>query len=86
VPVGNDLGMNCAIQTYNQKMVFGITSDYAAAPEAHHMREFLYESFDELRRAAGFEDAPQHVTPAAKKRKPHAADPMETKPATVATA
>ena len=86
VPVGNDLGMNCAIQTYNQRMVFGITSDYAAAPEAHHMREFLYESFDELRRAAGFEGAPQHVTPAPKKRKPQSVDPMETKPATVATA
>ena len=83
VPVGNDMGMNCAIQTYNQKMVFGITSDYAAAPEAHRMREFLYESFDELRRAAGLPEAPQHITPAPKKRHPRGVDPVETEQANV---
>jgi len=72
VPVGNDLGMGCAIQSYNQKITFGITSDVAAAPDAHHMREFLFESFNELRHAAGLKDEPAapHVTPAPKKRKP----------------
>jgi diacylglycerol O-acyltransferase len=84
VPVGNDMGMGCAIQSYNQKIVFGITSDYAAAPDAHHMREFLHESFDELRRAAGLPEAPRHVTPAPKKRKQRASEPGQTKPAAVA--
>jgi diacylglycerol O-acyltransferase / wax synthase len=53
VPCGNDMGMNCAIQSYNHKLAFGITSDAAAAPDAVHMRDFLDESFNELRRAAG---------------------------------
>jgi diacylglycerol O-acyltransferase len=82
VPTGNDLGMGCAIQSYNQKIVFGITSDYAAAPQAQHMRDFLYESFSELRRAAGLPEAPHHVTPVPKKRKRRA---EESKQATVAS-
>jgi WS/DGAT/MGAT family acyltransferase len=70
VPVGNDMGMGCAIQSYNQKITFGITSDYAAAPDAHHMQEFLFESFAELRKAAGLPEAQHRVTPMPKKRKP----------------
>ena len=86
VPVGNDLGMGCAIQSYNQKITFGITSDVAAAPDAHHMREFLFESFHELRLAAGLKDEPAapHVTPAPKKRKPRRQE-TEAKPAAVAS-
>lgn len=75
VPVGNDLGMGCAIQSYNQKITFGITSDYAAAPDAHHMQEFLFESFAELRKAAGLPEAHHHVTPAPKKRRSRASRP-----------
>jgi diacylglycerol O-acyltransferase len=85
VPVGNDMGMGCAIQSYNQKIVFGITSDYAAAPDAHHMRDFLYESFDELRRAAGLPAAQQHVTPTPKKRKRRAEETAEAKPVSAAS-
>ena len=77
VPVGNDMGMGCAIQSYNQKITFGITSDYAAAPDAHHMQEFLFESFAELRKAAGLPEVQHHATPMPKKRKPRA----ETSPA-----
>jgi hypothetical protein len=47
------------------------------------MREFLYESFDELRRAAGLPEAPQHITPAPKKRHPRGVDPVETEHANV---
>ena len=85
VPVGNDLGMGCAIQSYNQKIVFGITSDYAAAPEAHHMREFLHESFQELRRAAGLQDGPRQAAPAPRKRKHRSPQPAAAKPATLGT-
>jgi len=62
VPIGNDLGMGCAIQSYNQKLTFGITSDRAAAPDAHVMREFLQESFADLHRAAGLAES-HHVAP-----------------------
>ena len=85
VPVGNDLGMGCAIQSYNQKIVFGITSDYAAAPEAHHMRDFLDESFRELRQAAGLPEAPQRVTPQPRKRKQRPPEPAEHRQANVAS-
>ena len=77
VPVGNDMGMGCAIQSYNQKITFGITSDYAAAPDAHHMREFLFESFGELRKAAGLPEVQHRVTPMPKKRKPKVERPAE---------
>ena len=69
VPVGNDMGMGCAIQSYNQKITFGITSDFAAAPDAHHMRDFLFESFSELRAAAGLGEERQPIVVVPKKRK-----------------
>jgi hypothetical protein len=47
------------------------------------MREFLYESFDELRRAAGLPEGVPHVTPEPKKRKSTAAQPAEAPPANV---
>jgi len=62
VPVGNEMGMNCAIQSYNQKLTFGITSDRAVAPEAFAMQEFLRESFADLHRAAGLAES-HHVAP-----------------------
>lgn len=75
VPVGNDMGMGCAIQSYNQKLTFGITSDRAAAPDAHAMQEFLRESFGDLHRAAGLTEA-RHVspTPVHKKKKSKSAE------------
>jgi WS/DGAT/MGAT family acyltransferase len=76
VPVGNDLGMGCAIQSYNQKLYFGITSDAAAAPDAVHMRTFLDESFRELLRAAGLPESsdrkvPTPPRPVRARKKPH---------------
>ena len=75
VPVGNDLGMGCAIQSYNQKLTFGITSDRAAAPQAQAMHDFLRESFADLHRAAGLTES-HHVapTPVHKKKTAKAAD------------
>ena len=85
VPVGNDMGMGCAIQSYNQKITFGITSDVAAAPDAHHMRDFLYESFAELRQAAGLPETQQTARPAPKRRKHPAAEHSAPKPAAAAS-
>jgi WS/DGAT/MGAT family acyltransferase len=66
VPPGNDLGVNMAIQSYNQKLFFGLTSDRAAVPDPGALRDFLVESFAELRKASGIEkdEAP---APSAKK-------------------
>jgi hypothetical protein len=77
VPIGNDLGIGCAIQSYNQKLTFGITSDRAAAPEAHFMREFLQESFADLHRAAGLAES-HHVSPVPVRKKRKASEQAET--------
>ncbi len=53
VPIGNEMGLGCAIQSYNGRLYFGLTADSAAAPDVQRLNEFLEEAFSELRRAAG---------------------------------
>jgi diacylglycerol O-acyltransferase len=53
VPIGGEMGVNCAIQSYNGKLYFGLTADSAAAPDVRRLNEFLEEAFGELRQAAG---------------------------------
>ncbi|NOT61011.1 MAG: DUF1298 domain-containing protein, partial [Acidobacteria bacterium] len=55
VPVGWGLGCNCAIMSYDQHLFFGLTADTQAMPDVEKLRECLYESFYELRAAAGVE-------------------------------
>lgn len=71
VPTGWDLGVGCAVQSYNGKLCFGLIADAEAAPDVGRLRDFMHDSFDELRRAAG-------VTPA----KVHRAAPPKRKVAT----
>jgi len=53
VPTGYDLGVNCAVQSYDGKLFFGLIADTHAAPDVNHLRDFLSVSFLELRRSAG---------------------------------
>lgn len=53
VPTGWDLGVGCAVQSYDGKLCFGLIADAHAAPDVGRLRDFLYDAFDELRRAAG---------------------------------
>jgi diacylglycerol O-acyltransferase len=53
VPVGYAVGVGCAIMSYDQKLYFGLTSDVRAMPDVERLKQFLDESFLELRRAAG---------------------------------
>ena len=53
VPVGYAIGAGCAIMSYDQNLYFGLTSDVNAMPDVEKLRDFLYQSFDELRKAAG---------------------------------
>ncbi|HYL75995.1 MAG TPA: wax ester/triacylglycerol synthase family O-acyltransferase [Bryobacteraceae bacterium] len=55
VPISNDMGVCCAIQSYNGKLFIGFTADTAAAPDADRLADFLDESFAELRQAAGIQ-------------------------------
>jgi diacylglycerol O-acyltransferase / wax synthase len=53
VPTGYDLGVNCAVQSYDGKLFFGLIADTHAAPDADRLRDFLSVSFLELCRSAG---------------------------------
>lgn len=62
VPVGYAVGCGCAIMSYDQHLYFGLTADLKAMPDVERLRDQLYESFYELRKAAGVEEMkPQPV-------------------------
>ncbi len=62
VPVGYAVGCGCAIMSYDQHLYFGLTSDVQAMPDVERLKEFLDESFAELRSAAGVaEIKPQKI-------------------------
>lgn len=53
VPVAWDMGIGCAITSYNGTLFLGLTADVGAAPDAHLLSEYLVDSYVELRDAAG---------------------------------
>jgi diacylglycerol O-acyltransferase len=53
VPIGNDMAVNCAIQSYDHKLYLGLTADAAAAPDVARLRNFLDQAFVSLKKAAG---------------------------------
>ncbi len=55
VPIANQMGLGCAIQSYNQTLYVGLTADAVAAPDVGRLQQFLDQSFHELCRAAGVE-------------------------------
>lgn len=62
VPIGGEMGVGFAIQSYNGKLYFGLTADSACAPDISRLNEFLEEAFGELRRAAGMEPVTLEAT------------------------
>jgi diacylglycerol O-acyltransferase / wax synthase len=55
VPIGFGLGLGCAILSYDQKLYFGLSSDAKAMSDVEKFKEFLDESFADLRRTAEIE-------------------------------
>jgi len=51
VPTGYDLGVGCAVHSYNGKLFFGLIADTHAAPDVERLRDFLSLSFEELRQS-----------------------------------
>lgn len=51
VPIGGEMGSNCALLTYNGKAHFGFSCDVHATPESRLLPRFLQESVEELRAA-----------------------------------
>jgi len=52
LPIGGEMGLGCAIQSYNGRLYIGLTGDVEAAPDLDRIKAFFDESFSELRRAA----------------------------------
>jgi len=53
VPIGGEMGLNCAMLSYNGTAYFGFTADAQAAPHLHRLEKFLSLSFAELQKAVG---------------------------------
>lgn len=51
VPIGDFMGVCCAMVSYNGTLYFGLTGDSASAPDLDRMRDFLKEAFRELQGA-----------------------------------
>jgi diacylglycerol O-acyltransferase len=57
VPTGYELGIGCAVQTYDRRLSFGLIADAHIAPDVKRLRDYLYVAFDELCRGAGVKTA-----------------------------
>ncbi len=57
VPIAWEMGIGCAIASYNGTLYLGLTADLGAAPDAHLLSDYLVESYVELRTAAGVSPA-----------------------------
>ncbi len=54
VPIGGEMGMNCAVLTYDGNAFFGFTGDAQAIPDLKLLDKFLSASFAELLKAVRF--------------------------------
>jgi hypothetical protein len=64
VPIGGEMGMNCAVMSYDGTLFVGFTGDAKAIPDLGRLAEFFRESFTELREAAGIRIAKKKRAPA----------------------
>jgi diacylglycerol O-acyltransferase len=53
VPIGGEMGLNCAMMSYNGTAYFGFSGDAHATPRLHRLEKFLSLSFAELQKAVG---------------------------------
>ncbi|HVR29883.1 MAG TPA: wax ester/triacylglycerol synthase family O-acyltransferase [Thermoanaerobaculia bacterium] len=53
VPVGYQMGLGCAIYSYDQRLFIGLTADVAACPDVEVVLACVEEALVELREAAG---------------------------------
>jgi WS/DGAT/MGAT family acyltransferase len=82
VPTGMDVGISVAIESYDGKLYFALTTDAKAAPDGDRMIDFLEVSFRELRKAAGVPATHAHAIRKAKpKAKAAAIEPVAAAPA-----
>jgi WS/DGAT/MGAT family acyltransferase len=53
VPIGGEMGMNCAVLTYNGTAFFGFTGDVHAIPDLGSLPRFLLAGFARLQKEVG---------------------------------
>jgi WS/DGAT/MGAT family acyltransferase len=53
VPIAWEMGIGCAITSYNGTLYLALNADVGAAPDAGRLRDYLVDSYLELRGAAG---------------------------------
>lgn len=53
VPIAWEMGIGCAIASYDQTIYLGLNADVGAAPDAHLLRDYLIDSYVELRNGTG---------------------------------
>ncbi len=58
VPIGDFMGVCCAMASYNGTFFFSLTGDCKCAPDLDRLRDFLDQAFAELREATGCAPAP----------------------------
>jgi WS/DGAT/MGAT family acyltransferase len=51
-PLAWEMGAGCAVMSYNHRLYFSFLADTRAAPDVGRLRDFMVESFIELRQAA----------------------------------
>lgn len=66
VPIGGEMGMNCAVLTYDGTAFFGFTGDAHAIPDLRVLDKLLSTSFAELLKAVGV----RQTRPSRKRAKP----------------
>lgn len=91
VPCGSDVGIGVAISSYNKGLYFGVTYDGQAAPDGEIFRDFLVETYQELRAAAvvapvAFGMPSRRAAEAAEPEQPAAEGPQQPRPPRVAEA
>jgi diacylglycerol O-acyltransferase len=58
VPIGGEMGINCAVVSYDGRAYFGFTGDVHAAPDVARLEEFMKASFAELKASVEVPSAP----------------------------
>jgi WS/DGAT/MGAT family acyltransferase len=53
IPIAWEMGVGCGVTSYDQKLYFGLMADAGCAPDVGRLKEFLDQSYIELRAAAG---------------------------------
>lgn len=76
VPIGGEMGMNCAVLTYDGMAYFGFIGDAGATPDVECFEKFVGESFAEICKAMGVR--PQSKTASRKKAAPAAKSRKKT--------